>query len=159
MAECLPWATLTFLGFPVPGPPAGVKAAAASASTVFVSWLPPLKLNGIIRKYTVFCSHPYPTVSPTGRPQMGSTDLWGWNNVFADIRCLMFSLPLPFLPFVPTKQAWRGIPGLQGWLRAHFGFSRLSNFFTVSNLLQSADLQIISKLTVEVEYLLRFSFI
>lgn len=30
---------------------------------VFVSWLPPLKLNGIIRKYTVFCSHPYPTVS------------------------------------------------------------------------------------------------
>ncbi|XP_077927844.1 cell adhesion molecule DSCAM isoform X2 [Halichoerus grypus] len=46
----------------VPGPPAGVKAAAASASMVFVSWLPPLKLNGIIRKYTVFCSHPYPTV-------------------------------------------------------------------------------------------------
>ncbi|ELK37238.1 Down syndrome cell adhesion molecule [Myotis davidii] len=45
----------------VPGPPAGVKAAAASASMVFVSWLPPLKLNGIIRKYTVFCSHPYPT--------------------------------------------------------------------------------------------------
>ncbi|KAB0374099.1 hypothetical protein FD755_014355, partial [Muntiacus reevesi] len=37
----------------VPGPPAGVKAAAASASMVFVSWLPPLKLNGIIRKYTV----------------------------------------------------------------------------------------------------------
>ncbi|KAL4833919.1 hypothetical protein H8958_011780 [Nasalis larvatus] len=50
----------TFAG--VPGPPAGVKAAAASASMVFVSWLPPLKLNGIIRKYTVFCSHPYPTV-------------------------------------------------------------------------------------------------
>nr|XP_060626284.1 cell adhesion molecule DSCAM isoform X4 [Anolis sagrei ordinatus] len=46
----------------VPGPPAGVKAAAASASTVFVSWLPPIKLNGVIRKYTVFCSHPYPTV-------------------------------------------------------------------------------------------------
>ncbi|XP_011373613.1 Down syndrome cell adhesion molecule, partial [Pteropus vampyrus] len=44
------------------GPPAGVKAAAASASMVFVSWLPPLKLNGVIRKYTVFCSHPYPTV-------------------------------------------------------------------------------------------------
>lgn len=55
VAEC--WALL------VPGPPAGVKAAAASASMVFVSWLPPLKLNGIIRKYTVFCSHPYPTVS------------------------------------------------------------------------------------------------
>ncbi|XP_042666913.1 Down syndrome cell adhesion molecule isoform X3 [Centrocercus urophasianus] len=48
----------------VPGPPAGVKAAASSASTVFVSWLPPLKLNGIIRKYTVFCSHPYPTLLP-----------------------------------------------------------------------------------------------
>lgn len=47
----------------VPGPPAGVKAAAASATMVFVSWLPPLKLNGVIRKYTVFCSHPYPTVS------------------------------------------------------------------------------------------------
>ncbi|KAA0701718.1 Down syndrome cell adhesion molecule -like protein [Triplophysa tibetana] len=46
----------------VPGPPAGVKAAAASSSVVFVSWLPPLKLNGIIRKYTVFCSNPYPTV-------------------------------------------------------------------------------------------------
>uniref|UniRef100_A0A3B3SQB7 Cell adhesion molecule DSCAM n=1 Tax=Paramormyrops kingsleyae TaxID=1676925 RepID=A0A3B3SQB7_9TELE len=46
----------------VPGPPAGVKAAAAANSVVFVSWLPPLKLNGIIRKYTVFCSNPYPTV-------------------------------------------------------------------------------------------------
>ncbi|XP_043927506.1 Down syndrome cell adhesion molecule isoform X2 [Protopterus annectens] len=46
----------------VPGPPAGVKAAAASGSVVYVSWLPPVKLNGIIRKYTVFCSHPYPTV-------------------------------------------------------------------------------------------------
>lgn len=66
MAKCLPWATITPLDFPVPGPPAGVKAAAASASTVFVSWLPPLKLNGIIRKYTVFCSHPYPTVSLMG---------------------------------------------------------------------------------------------
>lgn len=46
----------------VPGPPAGVKAAAASNSVVFVSWLPPLKVNGIIRKYTVFCSNPHPTV-------------------------------------------------------------------------------------------------
>ncbi|XP_069492151.1 cell adhesion molecule DSCAM isoform X3 [Ambystoma mexicanum] len=46
----------------VPGPTAGVKAAAASASIVFVSWLPPLKLNGVIRKYTVFCSFPYPTI-------------------------------------------------------------------------------------------------
>lgn len=47
----------------VPGPPAGVKAAAASNSVVFVSWLPPLKVNGIIRKYTVFCSNPHPTVT------------------------------------------------------------------------------------------------
>lgn len=46
----------------VPGPPAGVKAATASNSVVFVSWLPPLKVNGIIRKYTVFCSNPHPTV-------------------------------------------------------------------------------------------------
>ncbi|XP_077051770.1 Down syndrome cell adhesion molecule a isoform X3 [Siphateles boraxobius] len=46
----------------VPGPPGGVKAAAASSSVVYVSWLPPMKLNGIIRKYTVFCSSSYPTV-------------------------------------------------------------------------------------------------
>ncbi|XP_078416436.1 cell adhesion molecule DSCAM isoform X3 [Cetorhinus maximus] len=46
----------------VPGPPGGVKAAAASATTVVVSWLPPLKMNGIIWKYTIFCSHPYPTI-------------------------------------------------------------------------------------------------
>ncbi|KAJ8257142.1 hypothetical protein COCON_G00192940 [Conger conger] len=45
----------------VPGPPAGVKAAASTNSVVFVSWLPPLKLNGIIWKYTVFCSNPYST--------------------------------------------------------------------------------------------------
>ncbi|KAG7483685.1 hypothetical protein MATL_G00041000 [Megalops atlanticus] len=46
----------------VPGPPGGVKAAAAANSVVYVSWLPPLKLNGVIRKYTIFCSNPYPTV-------------------------------------------------------------------------------------------------
>ncbi|XP_048853649.1 LOW QUALITY PROTEIN: Down syndrome cell adhesion molecule homolog [Brienomyrus brachyistius] len=46
----------------VPGPPVGVKAAAAGSTVVFVSWLPPLKLNGVIRKYTVFCSNPYPKV-------------------------------------------------------------------------------------------------
>ncbi|XP_038657399.1 Down syndrome cell adhesion molecule homolog isoform X1 [Scyliorhinus canicula] len=46
----------------VPGPPGGVKAAAASATSVVVSWLPPVKMNGIIWKYTIFCSHPYPTV-------------------------------------------------------------------------------------------------
>lgn len=59
----LPAILTNCVSLPVPGPPAGVKAAAASASTVFVSWLPPIKLNGIIHKYTVFCSHPYPTVS------------------------------------------------------------------------------------------------
>lgn len=53
---------LNYLVLSVPGPPAGVKAAAASNSMVFVSWLPPLKVNGIIRKYTVFCSNPHPTV-------------------------------------------------------------------------------------------------
>lgn len=46
----------------VPGPPAGVKAAASSGSEVYVSWLPPLKLNGIIRKYIVFCSNLHPMV-------------------------------------------------------------------------------------------------
>ncbi|KAJ8394703.1 hypothetical protein AAFF_G00043030 [Aldrovandia affinis] len=46
----------------VPGPPGGVKAAAAASSVVYVSWLAPLKLNGIIRKYTIFCSNHYPTV-------------------------------------------------------------------------------------------------
>uniref|UniRef100_A0A4W4FCD7 Cell adhesion molecule DSCAM n=1 Tax=Electrophorus electricus TaxID=8005 RepID=A0A4W4FCD7_ELEEL len=46
----------------VPGPPGGVKASAASNSVVYVSWLPPLKMNGVIRKYTVFCSSSYPTV-------------------------------------------------------------------------------------------------
>lgn len=131
LAKCLPLATLIHLDFPVPGPPAGVKAAAASASTVFVSWLPPLKLNGIIRKYTVFCSHPYPTVSPTGRLQTGSTDLPGCNSVFPDSQCLMFSLLLPFPPFVHLKQGWRGILGLQELLRAGFDFSHLSNFCTV----------------------------
>uniref|UniRef100_A0A3Q2XW01 Cell adhesion molecule DSCAM n=1 Tax=Hippocampus comes TaxID=109280 RepID=A0A3Q2XW01_HIPCM len=46
----------------VPGPPAGVKAAASSSSVVYVSWMPPLKLNGIIRKYIVFCSNLHPMV-------------------------------------------------------------------------------------------------
>ncbi|XP_028664324.1 LOW QUALITY PROTEIN: cell adhesion molecule DSCAML1 [Erpetoichthys calabaricus] len=39
-----------------PGPPAGIKAVPSSASSVVVSWLPPTKPNGIIRKYTIFCS-------------------------------------------------------------------------------------------------------
>lgn len=59
------WAPLNpavFSSSLVPGPPAGVKAAASSSSVVFVSWLPPLKLNGIIRKYIVFCSNLHPMV-------------------------------------------------------------------------------------------------
>ncbi|XP_033620255.1 Down syndrome cell adhesion molecule-like protein 1 isoform X4 [Fukomys damarensis] len=42
----------------VPGPPAGIKAVPSSASSVVVSWLPPTKPNGVIRKYTIFCSSP-----------------------------------------------------------------------------------------------------
>uniref|UniRef100_A0A8B9NF35 Cell adhesion molecule DSCAML1 n=1 Tax=Accipiter nisus TaxID=211598 RepID=A0A8B9NF35_9AVES len=46
----------------IPGPPAGIKAVPSSASSVVVSWLPPAKPNGIIRKYTIFCSsQPFPT--------------------------------------------------------------------------------------------------
>ncbi|KAJ8403709.1 hypothetical protein AAFF_G00345770 [Aldrovandia affinis] len=41
-----------------PGPPAGIKAVPSSASSVVVSWLPPNKPNGIIRKYTIYCSSP-----------------------------------------------------------------------------------------------------
>ncbi|KAK7800283.1 LOW QUALITY PROTEIN: hypothetical protein U0070_017429, partial [Myodes glareolus] len=39
-------------------PPAGIKAVPSSASSVVVSWLPPTKPNGVIRKYTIFCSSP-----------------------------------------------------------------------------------------------------
>ncbi|XP_025019893.1 Down syndrome cell adhesion molecule-like protein 1 [Python bivittatus] len=42
----------------IPGPPAGIKAVPSSASSVVVSWLPPSKPNGVIRKYTIFCSSP-----------------------------------------------------------------------------------------------------
>ncbi|XP_069803363.1 cell adhesion molecule DSCAML1 isoform X2 [Dendropsophus ebraccatus] len=42
----------------IPGPPAGIKAVQASSSTVVVSWLPPTKPNGIIRKYNIFSSVP-----------------------------------------------------------------------------------------------------
>uniref|UniRef100_A0A8C2ZAC1 DS cell adhesion molecule like 1 n=1 Tax=Cyclopterus lumpus TaxID=8103 RepID=A0A8C2ZAC1_CYCLU len=41
-----------------PGPPAGIKTVPSSASSVVVSWLPPHKPNGIIRKYTIYCSSP-----------------------------------------------------------------------------------------------------
>lgn len=39
-----------------------MKAAVSIGSAVFVSWLPPLKLNGIIRKYIIFCSDLHPMV-------------------------------------------------------------------------------------------------
>uniref|UniRef100_H2UKE4 DS cell adhesion molecule like 1 n=1 Tax=Takifugu rubripes TaxID=31033 RepID=H2UKE4_TAKRU len=46
----------------LPGPPAGIKAVPSSPSSVVVSWLPPHKPNGIIRKYTIYCSSPgFPT--------------------------------------------------------------------------------------------------
>lgn len=66
---------LNYLMLSVPGPPAGVKAAAASNSMVFVSWLPPLKVNGIIRKYTVFCSNPHPTVKHINKVSFKKTML------------------------------------------------------------------------------------
>ncbi|XP_026719403.1 Down syndrome cell adhesion molecule-like protein 1 [Athene cunicularia] len=60
----------------IPGPPAGIKAVPSSASSVVVSWLPPAKPNGIIRKYTIFCSSPgsgQPVRNGTeqGRPRPG----------------------------------------------------------------------------------------
>ncbi len=61
---------------PVPGPPAGVKAAASSSSVVFVSWLPPLKLNGIIRKYIVFCSNLHPMVIAFVYQKTSNTKTW-----------------------------------------------------------------------------------
>uniref|UniRef100_A0A3P8WXN2 DS cell adhesion molecule like 1 n=1 Tax=Cynoglossus semilaevis TaxID=244447 RepID=A0A3P8WXN2_CYNSE len=42
----------------LPGPPAGIKAVPASANSVMVSWLTPHKPNGVIRKYTIYCSSP-----------------------------------------------------------------------------------------------------
>uniref|UniRef100_A0A671XD27 DS cell adhesion molecule like 1 n=1 Tax=Sparus aurata TaxID=8175 RepID=A0A671XD27_SPAAU len=42
----------------LPGPPAGIKAVPSSPSSVVVSWLPPHKPNGVIRKYTIYCSSP-----------------------------------------------------------------------------------------------------
>uniref|UniRef100_A0A8C4RD79 Down syndrome cell adhesion molecule-like protein Dscam2 n=1 Tax=Eptatretus burgeri TaxID=7764 RepID=A0A8C4RD79_EPTBU len=44
----------------VPSPPAAVKAAAASATAVVLSWLQPAHPNGLIRKYIVLCSFPFP---------------------------------------------------------------------------------------------------
>uniref|UniRef100_UPI00358E298A cell adhesion molecule DSCAM-like n=1 Tax=Myxine glutinosa TaxID=7769 RepID=UPI00358E298A len=44
----------------VPSSPAAVKAAAASATAVVLSWLQPAHPNGLIRKYIVVCSFPFP---------------------------------------------------------------------------------------------------
>uniref|UniRef100_A0A671X927 DS cell adhesion molecule like 1 n=1 Tax=Sparus aurata TaxID=8175 RepID=A0A671X927_SPAAU len=49
----------------LPGPPAGIKAVPSSPSSVVVSWLPPHKPNGVIRKYTIYCSRGGPTVAPS----------------------------------------------------------------------------------------------
>ncbi|XP_055726728.1 cell adhesion molecule DSCAML1-like isoform X1 [Salvelinus fontinalis] len=48
----------------LPGPPAGIKAVPSSPNSVVVSWLPPHKPNGVIRKYTIYCSSP-----GSGQPQ------------------------------------------------------------------------------------------
>lgn len=40
--------------FPVPGPPANIKASALTDESILVSWLPPVKPNGIIKAYTVY---------------------------------------------------------------------------------------------------------
>uniref|UniRef100_A0A8C4YVH8 Down syndrome cell adhesion molecule like 1 n=1 Tax=Gadus morhua TaxID=8049 RepID=A0A8C4YVH8_GADMO len=45
----------------LPGAPAGIKAVPSSPSSVVVSWLPPHKPNGVIRKYTIYCSSPAPS--------------------------------------------------------------------------------------------------
>lgn len=55
---CSPSVTDQLSSYSVPGPPAGIKAVPSSASSVVVSWLPPTKPNGVIRKYTIFCSSP-----------------------------------------------------------------------------------------------------
>lgn len=54
----------------VPGPPAGIKAVPASPNSVVVSWLPPLKPNGVIRKYTIYCSSPG-SGQPVSLPYVG----------------------------------------------------------------------------------------
>lgn len=65
----------------VPGPPAGIKAVPSSSSSVVVSWLPPLKPNGIIRKYTIYCSSPGSgqpvSASSVGVIHIGPIYLWG----------------------------------------------------------------------------------
>ncbi|XP_070290619.1 cell adhesion molecule DSCAML1-like [Salvelinus sp. IW2-2015] len=57
----------------LPGPPAGIKAVPSSPSSVVVSWLPPHKPNGVIRKYTIYCSSPGSgqPVSTTERAEYG----------------------------------------------------------------------------------------
>lgn len=40
--------------FLVPGPPANIKASALTDESILVSWLPPVKPNGVIKSYTVY---------------------------------------------------------------------------------------------------------
>ncbi|ERL85186.1 hypothetical protein D910_02608, partial [Dendroctonus ponderosae] len=39
----------------VPGKPANIKANALTGESILVSWLPPLKRNGLITLYTIYC--------------------------------------------------------------------------------------------------------
>lgn len=81
---CMP----TMLMFPclfslVPGPPAGIKAVPSSPSSVVVSWLPPHKPNGVIRKYTIYCSSPG-SGQPVSLCSLGVTHKWPVENVPTD---------------------------------------------------------------------------
>lgn len=78
--------------YSVPGPPAGIKAVPSSASSVVVSWLPPTKPNGVIRKYTIFCSSPGSGQPVSGEGDKGasllgdntSVKLWNLTVLFCD---------------------------------------------------------------------------
>lgn len=38
----------------VPGPPASIKASALTDESILVSWLPPVKPNGLIKSFTIY---------------------------------------------------------------------------------------------------------
>lgn len=98
ISRATPQRMMIFLSLkPVPGPPAGVKAAASTSSVVFVSWLPPFKLNGIIRKYTVFCSNPYPTVSVVSAQHNTATQISEFTKHYFNriLRKAKFPNPVP----------------------------------------------------------------
>lgn len=65
----------------VPGPPAGIKAVPSSPSSVVVSWLPPHKPNGVIRKYTIYCSSPG-SGQPVSASSVGVTHEQGQEKIF-----------------------------------------------------------------------------